>query len=327
MADARHGSVVTTKLYMSGCETLRVLTDRYGGTDILQLCPPYLPIFVENLGLFEKCYHNLKMNSNQVGLFELAEWFLFTLVGINKDNFETGLLSVTELIDEVTNYVPTKFAGKSQTTKIVKEEELSELLTNKLKLSNDAITEIMTHVTAISTEKASVVANDLGGIIQRQKLTQEGLIELDNTALTEGVTIIDNAQPVPLVPLGDLVIAIPKKKPMPLFLHKKDYQQLFKNENNISLKLNIIIDAVNDAKQQTSNGAALPAGYREWLYRVGKITICIETCYGGCNNKFLLNRTKLLSSQYKCPHGKSHRFNCKRNKKKTIIDNTVFQSI
>ena len=93
-----------------------------------------------------------------------------------------------------------------------------------MKLSDDAINEIMTHVTAISTEKASVVANDLVGIVQRQKLTQEGLNQLEKTALTEGVTIIENAQPVPP---GDLVIAIPKKKPMPLFIQKKDYQQLF----------------------------------------------------------------------------------------------------
>ena len=249
---------------------------------------------------------------------------MFTLVGINKDNFDTGLFSVFELIDKVTNYVPTKFAGKRQTTKIVKEDELSELLTNKLKLSDDAIAEIMTHVTAISTEKASVVANNLGGIIQHQKLTQEGLIELENTALTEGVTIIEKAQKVPL---EDLVIAIPKMKPLPLFIYKKDYQQLFGKETNISLKLDIIIDAVNDAKQQISNGAAIPAGYREWLYRVGKITICIETCYGGCNNKFLLNRKKLLSSKYVCPKGINHKFNCKRNKKKTIIDNTAVQSI
>lgn len=64
---------------------------------------------------------------------------------------------------------------------------------------------------------------------------------------------------------------------------------MFEAATNISTKLDIIMNAVNDDKQQISNGAGeLPNGYCKWLYFVGKITVCINKCYSGCNNTFLL---------------------------------------
>ena len=132
------------------------------------------------------------MYTNKIGLYDLTKWFLFTLVGFNKDNFDTRVLSVFELIDKVTNYVPTKLNGSTQWTKIVNKDQLSELLTLKLNLSDGAIKEIMTHVIAISTKKATIVANSSGGILQWQTLTHKGLIELKTNVLPEGVTVTEN---------------------------------------------------------------------------------------------------------------------------------------
>ena len=75
----------------------------------------------------------------------------------------------------------------------------------------------MNHVTNISTEKETTVANVLGGILQQHTLTQQGLTELNNKTLPVGAPVTEIVD----VPIQGFGTPIPKKKVLPIFIQKK----------------------------------------------------------------------------------------------------------
>ena len=161
---------------------------------------------------------------------------MFTLVSINKDNFDSRRYSITELVDKVTSYVPPKFKlGKVQ--KIIDEDSLSDLLLNQMNLNKSDVDVIMDHVSDISDAKATTTANDLSKIIVREKLTEQSLNEL-RLPLPEQLAVKTLHNEKLISSEFDFCLG-------------NNYKQKYSNaKKNKGQQLDILIMVVKDAEQQ-----------------------------------------------------------------------------
>jgi integrase len=314
--DARHKDISGTKTYLSDSGTLHTLLVRSGLDQPLQRVGRYCPIYVSVLAKFESLCRSAgggslwsKLNDRSLG--EVADWFIHTILKIDKELCAANRMNIAAIVDKSTQYTPTAQSTHKQ--------ELEDLLTRHLP---QPILEKAKHLAALTlqfeVQMASSLQSQLSASSQSKSVFRNATSGW-NHHLPSNPTLF----PYPAamgIPTQTHVTHHPSQtatsvSPPPirtaassissLDVLSKDYRRMINKADDFT-KASIAVSVSLELKTLIKRGQKLGEPLKSFSYRSGRIALCVRDCHHGSVQEFIEKTLPFTYYRWECCNGVKH---------------------
>lgn len=271
LQSARHKNISSTATYLSDSGTLKELLDRTDAKNARHKVGVWKPIHMKTLHQFAAL--NVKSNQFIQPLFQLSKWWIFGVLQV-QNNAQLSIPNITRAAFQHTPDLSVDAKMKAAIDKVADPQMREEIKS----AVQSAIAE---HVKAAMNPHFLLPAAD---------------------SLTPFATPIAVAGAGTDLAAADIA-SRKRKTPDPsniILALSRDYQKEVNATKAKKSKIALIVGAVAEAKAKIKEtNKSLGDPLKTWLYRVGKIDDCIQTCHGGSVDGFLEANGSLPFSKFK----------------------------